>query len=422
MKIDVLLGLQWGDEGKGKIVDALSQNYDIVARFQGGANAGHTIIFNEKKTVLHLIPSGIFRENTQNLIGQGVVLDPVTFIEEINQVEQHKASAIDNLLISEKTNLILPSHRAWDAASEQSLGKQKIGSTGKGIGPAYIDRVGRNALRVGDILLPDFRERYEALKQKHLRILKGYNISEINKQEESEWFAAIEKLKKLKIVNGSSFINKALQNGKKILAEGAQGTMLDIHVGTYPFVTSSAVTSSGVCPGLGVAPHTIGNVFGIFKAYTTRVGNGPFPSELFDEKGEKLGKEGHEFGATTGRKRRCGWLDIPALKYAIKINGVTRLIMTKADVLRSFGEFAVCEKYSINGKETEELPYDLSQKITPVLKKFKAWEEYIASCKSIKELPKELREYIQYIEQAIGITIGIISTGPDREQLIISKI
>jgi len=419
MKTDVLLGLQWGDEGKGKIVDVLSPQYDIIARFQGGPNAGHTLIFNNQKFVLHLIPSGIFRENTLNVIGDGVVLDPVIFVEEIEQIEKTRSKITENLLISEKTNLILPTHRIIDAANENELGKEKIGSTGKGIAPAYADKTSRNALRIGDIELPGFKKKYNSLKQKHLNRLKSYDFNFDISEYEQKWFEGIEKLKRFKFINGSEFFNNALKKGKKILAEGAQGSLLDINAGTYPFVTSSTVTSAGVCTGLGIAPNTIGDVYGIFKAYTTRVGSGPFPTELFDNNGKKLQDIGNEYGATTGRKRRCGWLDLTALKYAVQINGVTALIMTKADVLSEFDTFKVAEHYEINGKKIEYFPYDINKELKPVYKSFKGWKKEINNCKTKNDFPEELKNYITFIEKETGIPIKIISTGADRDDTVI---
>ncbi len=419
MKTDVLLGLQWGDEGKGKIVDVLSPEYDIIARFQGGPNAGHTLIFNNQKFVLHLIPSGIFRENTTNVIGEGVVLDPVIFAEEIEQVEKSGRNLSENLLIAEKTNIILPTHRILDAADENELGKLKIGSTGKGIGPAYKDKTGRNALRVGDIMMPDFREKYKALKNKHLKRLETYNFEFDISEYEEKWFESIEKLKRFKFINGSHFFNDALSEGKKILAEGAQGTLLDINAGTYPFVTSSTVTSAGVCTGLGIAPSKIGYVYGIFKAYTTRVGSGPFPTELFDNDGEKLQNIGHEYGATTGRKRRCGWLDMTALKYAVQINGVTALIMTKADILSEFETFKVSEYYEFNGNKINYFPYKITDDLKPVYKIFKGWKSNLKNCKSKDEFPPEFAVFVNYIEKETGVPVKIISTGADRNDTLI---
>ncbi|MCF6184207.1 MAG: adenylosuccinate synthase [Bacteroidales bacterium] len=419
MKADVLLGLQWGDEGKGKIVDVLSPNYDIIARFQGGPNAGHTLIFNNQKFVLHLIPSGIFRKNTINVIGDGVVLDPVIFAEEIEQIEKTGINLSENLLLAEKTNLILPTHRILDAANENELGNAKIGSTGKGIGPTYTDKIGRNALRIGDIVSEDFKNKYNDLKTRHLKRLKTYNFDFDISEYEKKWFKGIEKLKRFKIINSSYFFNKALIEGKKILAEGAQGTLLDINSGTYPFVTSSTVTSAGVCTGLGIAPSKIGEVYGIFKAYITRVGSGPFPTELFDGNGEKLQKIRHEYGATTGRKRRCGWLDLTALKYTVQINGVTALIMTKADILSEFDTFKVSEYYKSGTCKIDYFPYEINENIKPVYKTFKGWKTNINNCKTKEDFPKEFNDFIKYIEKQTGVPIKIISTGADRAETII---
>ncbi|MCD4794348.1 MAG: adenylosuccinate synthase [Bacteroidales bacterium] len=419
MKIDVLLGLQWGDEGKGKIVDVLSPQYDIIARFQGGPNAGHTLIFNKQKYVLHLIPSGIFRDNTINVIGDGVVLDPVIFAEEVEKIELSGRNLKNNLFIGNKTTLILPTHRILDAANENELGKSKIGSTGKGIGPAYTDKIARYALRVGDILSADFKEKYEKLKQRHLNRLKSYDFNFEYEEYEEKWFESIEKLKQFKFINCCRFFNNALNEGKKILAEGAQGTLLDINSGTYPFVTSSTVTTSGVCSGLGIAPNKIGEVYGIFKAYTTRVGSGPFPTELFDDEGKKLQESGQEFGATTGRERRCGWLDMIALKYAIQINGVTQLIMTKVDVLQGFDKFKVSEKYKIKEEIIDYFPYEITDDLEPIFLELPAWEEDLKNIKSKNDFPKELKDYISYIEKETGVQITVVSTGPDREDTVL---
>jgi len=418
MKTDVLLGLQWGDEGKGKIVDVLSPEYDIIARFQGGPNAGHTLIFNNQKYVLHLIPSGIFRENTLNVIGDGVVLDPVIFMEEVEQIEKTGRELSKNLLIAEKTNLILPTHRILDAANENELGKAKIGSTGKGIGPAYTDKTARNALHIGDITLPGFTKKYNSLKEKHFKRLKTYDFNFDIKEYEQKWFESIEKIKRFKFINSSDFFNNAMKEGKKILAEGAQGSLLDINAGTYPFVTSSTVTSAGVCTGLGIAPSKIGEVYGIFKAYTTRVGSGPFPTELFDNDGKKLQESGHEYGATTGRRRRCGWLDLTALKYAVRINGVTALIMTKADILSEFETFKISEFYQLNGQKINYFPYEITDDLKPIYKTLKGWKSNISNCKTKDEFPKELKEYIDFIENETDVPIKIISTGADRKDTV----
>lgn len=419
MKIDVLLGLQWGDEGKGKVVDVLSPNYDIVARFQGGPNAGHTLIFNGKKYVLHLIPSGIFRDNIINVIGNGVVLDPAIFKDEITNLEKENPNISKNLYISRKTHLIIPTHRILDAVYEKQKGDKKIGSTLKGIGPTYTDKISRNGLRVGDIESKDFRTKYETLKKAHLAKVNTnkYN-SEIDKYEK-DWFRGIEKLKELTFIDGEKFFNEALKNNKKILAEGAQGTLLDIDFGTYPFVTSSSTTSSGVCSGLGVAPNKIGEVYGIFKAYTTRVGKGPFPTELFNQDGEDLQKYGNEYGATTGRERRCGWLDITALKYSVEINGVTQLVMTKSDVLSEFKKIKISESYNKNGKVIDYIPYEINNSLTPNYKEFKSWNGNLSTIKNYNNFPQELKDYVSYIEKETGINIKIISTGADRNDIII---
>lgn len=418
-KMDVLLGLQWGDEGKGKIVDVLSPEYDIISRFQGGPNAGHSLEFGDFKHVLHSIPSGIFRDNTLNLVGNGVVLDPVIFKEEIDKIREINRDALSRLYLSKKAHLILPTHKVLDAASESAKGKAKIGSTLKGIGPTYMDKTGRNGLRIGDIFEDDFLERYNFLKNKHLHILKQYNFTFDIREQEQEWFKGIECIKQFKAIDSAYYINDALINDKKVLAEGAQGTLLDIEFGTYPFVTSSNTVSAGASTGLGVAPNKIGEVFGIFKAYTTRVGSGPFPTELFDEDGKYLQDKGHEFGATTGRERRCGWLDLPALKYAVMINGVTKLIMTKADVLSGLKTFKVAVGYNIKGKETVEVPYEFNEHLEPVYKDFEAWDEDLSSIKSYEDLPGQLKKYIEFIEKETGVPVWIISLGPDRDATII---
>ncbi len=418
MKIDVLLGLQWGDEGKGKVVDVLSPNYDIVARFQGGPNAGHTLIFNEKKYVLHLIPSGIFREKTINVIGNGVVLDPAIFKEEVINLEKEGLNLHKNLYISKKTHLIIPTHRILDAYNEKQKAEKKIGSTLKGIGPAYTDKISRNGLRVGDLNCSNFMEKYETLKKSHLSKIDNYEYKAELEKYEKEWFSGIEKLKEFTFIDGEKFFNDALKNNKKILAEGAQGTLLDIDFGTYPFVTSSSTTTAGVCTGLGVSPAKIGEVFGIFKSYTTRVGSGPFPTELFDEDGENLQKFGFEFGATTGRKRRCGWLDLTALKYSAEINGVTQFVMTKADVLSNFNKIKVSESYTKNGEIFDYIPYEFNDDLKPNYKEFKCWKKNLTECKDYNSFPTELKEYILYIEKETGIPVKIISTGADRNDIV----
>ncbi|MFN8238466.1 MAG: adenylosuccinate synthase [Chitinophagales bacterium] len=415
MQVDVILGLQWGDEGKGKIVDYLADNYDIIARFQGGPNAGHTLVIDGKKHVLHTIPSGIFRQGKTNFIGNGVVIDPITLLKEIDTLENGGVPVKERLIISKRANLILPTHKILDAASEANKGTSKIGSTLKGIGPTYMDKTGRNGLRVGDILEDDFVVKYELLKNKHLQLLQIYNFSYELEQAESEWMEAVERLKNYQQTESVYFINNALKEGKKILAEGAQGSMLDIDFGTYPFVTSSNTISAAVCTGLGISPKHIGEVIGITKAYCTRVGGGPFPSELTDEVGEKLRKEGAEFGATTGRPRRCGWIDLPALHYACMVNGVTKLCITKADILNAFGEFGVCSDYIIDGKETRELPYDMVNKvITPKNITFRSW----GNIDSSQPLPDELREYVSFLEDYLKVPVAMVSNGPAREALI----
>jgi adenylosuccinate synthase len=415
MQVDVILGLQWGDEGKGKIVDYLADKYDIIARFQGGPNAGHTLYIDGVKHVLHTIPSGIFREGKINYIGNGVVIDPVTLLKEIENLEKQGIPVKERLIISKRANLILPTHKILDAASESSKGSSKIGSTLKGIGPTYMDKTGRNGLRVGDILEDDFIVKYELLKAKHLQLLQIYNFDYELSELEDSWFDAIEKLKEYKQVESVYFINEALKKGKKILAEGAQGSMLDIDFGTYPFVTSSNTISAAVCTGLGISPKHIGEVIGITKAYCTRVGSGPFPSELTDETGEKLRKEGAEFGATTGRPRRCGWIDLPALNYACLINGVTKLVITKADILNAFDEFGVCTHYKYDGKETKDLPYDMvNREIVPTNIFFKSW----GTINATGPISIELQDYVNYLETYLNTKVAMVSNGPGREQLI----
>jgi len=423
MKVDVLLGLQWGDEGKGKIVDVLSPKYDIIARFQGGPNAGHTLEFEGIKHVLNTIPSGIFREDVINLIGNGVVLDPVLFNKELDKLKPFNIDYLNRLVISKKAHLILPTHRLLDAASEFAKGKNKIGSTLKGIGPTYMDKTGRNGLRVGDIFSPNFKEKYNNLVEKHMGILKHYDGFEYNLSElEIEWFNGIETLKTLKAVDSEHYLNDALKSGKKILAEGAQGTMLDIDFGTYPFVTSSNTVTAGTCTGLGIAPTKIGSVIGIFKAYCTRVGSGPFPSELDNEVGELIRKKGFEFGSTTGRERRCGWIDIPALKYAIMINGVTELNMMKSDVLDCFETINVCTHYIVNGEKIDYFPYDVNDvELIPVLEEVKGWNTDLTKLTSYEDSPKELKDYVVYLERLLEVPITIVSVGPDRTQTLETK-
>lgn len=420
MKVDVLLGLQWGDEGKGKIVDVLTPQYDIIARFQGGPNAGHTLEFEGIKHVLHTIPSGIFRKNVLNVIGNGVVIDPVIFQKEIEKLAPFNIDIQKNLVISRKAHLILPTHRLLDAASETSKGKNKIGSTLKGIGPTYMDKTGRNGLRVGDIFSPKFREKYQALVDKHIGILKHYEGFEYNLNElEPAFFEGINLLKTLTCIDSELFLNQELKAGKKVLAEGAQGTLLDIDFGSYPYVTSSNTITAGTCTGLGVAPTKIGSVIGIFKAYCTRVGSGPFPTELHDETGEAMRKEGNEFGSTTGRPRRCGWIDLPALKYAIMINGVTELSMMKADVLSIFDVIKICTHYEIEGKLYDYMPYDIDGiEIKPVYKELKGWSTDLTQLESMNDAPEALKGYISYLEAELEVPITVVSVGPDRKQTL----
>jgi adenylosuccinate synthase len=426
MKVDVLLGLQWGDEGKGKLVDFITPNYDIIARFQGGANAGHTLIFDGKKHVLHLIPSGIFRDNCINIIGSGVVIDPIALVEEIKLLESHGVNVKPKLRISNKAHLILPTHRVLDKVSELDKGDKKIGSTLKGIGPTYMDKTGRNGVRMGDIF-NNLKEKYNVLKEKHFLIMERHKstleyldlYSQIEK-EELLWFESIEYLKQIEFIDSEYFINKALKERKTVLAEGAQGSLLDVDYGTYPFVTSSNTTISGVISGLGVSPHSIGSVTGIFKAYTTRVGSGPFPTELDNEVGEKMRQIGSEFGATTGRSRRCGWLDLPALKYSCMINGVTELNIMKLDVLSHFETIKVCVGYEYRGEVYKDtIPFDLSDlDIEPIYKELKGWNVDITDCKNYDELPEEAKDYISFILTEVNIPITRISVGPDRLQTI----
>jgi adenylosuccinate synthase len=418
MNIDILLGLQWGDEGKGKIVDALSPSYDVIARFQGGPNAGHSLEFNNVKHVLHLIPSGIFHPGKLNLIGNGVVLDPAVFRKEIEKLGLPLSEIAMRLVISKKAHLIMPGHRILDAANECSKGNLKIGSTLKGIGPAYTDKAGRNGLRVGDILRNDFKDRYQVHLKRHLSMLGNYDFKYNLADYENGWFEGIELLKQFTLVDSEYLLNKLLSEKKHVLAEGAQGTMLDIDFGSYPFVTSSSTISAGACTGLGVSPKQIGEIFGIFKAYCTRVGSGPFPTELNDEKGELMRKTGCEFGATTGRPRRCGWLDLPALKYSIMINGVTKLFMTKSDVLSGFKSVKVCTAYNINGKVTSEIPFDNDLPLNPVYKEFPGWNENISALRDYSDLPERLKEYIGFIEEQTGVSVTMVSVGPDRKETI----
>lgn len=422
MAVDLLLGLQWGDEGKGKIVDVLTKNYDIIARFQGGPNAGHTLEFDGIKHVLHTIPSGIFHKSAVNIVGNGVVIDPVIFKKELDNLEKFDIDFKKKLLISRKAHLILPTHRLLDAASETSKGKAKIGSTLKGIGPTYMDKTGRNGIRVGDLELPDWKERYRTLANKHEAMISFYNVDvQYNLDElEKEFFNAVEALKKLEFIDSEEYLFKAQREGKTILAEGAQGSLLDIDFGTYPFVTSSNTTAAGACTGLGIAPNRIGEVYGIFKAYTTRVGSGPFPSELFDEDGKRMGRVGNEFGATTGRPRRCGWLDLIALKYAVEINGVTQLMMMKADVLSGFSNIKICTAYNYKGQEINHLPYNIeAENVTCVYTRMNGWKEDLTQISDASEFPKELTDYIAFIEKEVGVPIKLVSVGPDRKQTIL---
>ena len=421
MKVDVLLGLQWGDEGKGKVVDYLASKYKVVARFQGGPNAGHTLEFDGIKHVLHQIPSGIFRDDIKNVVGNGVVLDPVIFKKEIEELAELGLDATKNLYISRKAQLILPTHRLLDAFQEKQKGSNKIGSTLKGIGPTYQDKIGRQGLRVGDIELEGFNDRYEALRDKHLSVINDTEIKAQLKELEASFYMAIEYIKSLKLIDSEYLVNEELQSGSDVLAEGAQGSLLDVDFGSYPFVTSSSTMVSGACSGLGVAPSKIGEVMGVFKAYCTRVGSGPFPTELFDETGEQLRKQGHEFGATTGRPRRCGWLDLPALKYAIMINGVTQLFMMKADVLAGFDNIKVCMGYKLeDGKETEKLPYDLvNQSVEPIYKELSGWNDAMPASAQYADISQSLQDYVKFIEGEVGVPIKIVSLGPDRSETII---
>ncbi|MET4138300.1 adenylosuccinate synthase [Pedobacter sp. UYP1] len=423
MAVDVLLGLQWGDEGKGKIVDVLSSDYDLIARFQGGPNAGHTLEFEGKKFVLNTIPSGIFFENTMNLIGNGVVIDPIALKRELDNLKEagHDLFAKKKLIIAKKAHLILPTHRLLDAASEKRLGNSKIGSTQKGIGPAYMDKTGRNGLRIGDFTLPDFKQRYEKLVSKHKAMLQSLYGEVIDfSVQENEFFEALDLICQFPLVDSEHVVNDYVKQGKKVLAEGAQGTMLDIDFGSYPFVTSSNTTTAGACTGLGIAPNQIGEVIGVFKAYCTRVGSGPFPTELENETGEALRAKGHEFGAITGRSRRTGWIDLPALKYAIMINGVTQLVMTKADVLSGFEQLYACTHYRYQREVIDYMPYDISSIIPiPVLQEIEGWKEDITGITSIDQIPAKLKTYISFLEEQLDVPIKYLSVGPDRKQTLI---
>ena len=421
MAVDLLLGLQWGDEGKGKIVDVLTSNYNIIARFQGGPNAGHTLVFNGMKHVLHTIPSGIFHKEAINLVGNGVVIDPVIFKKELDKLAVHNIDYKKSLVISRKAHLILPTHRLLDAASEASKGKAKIGSTLKGIGPTYMDKTGRNGIRIGDLELDNWKEKYRVLANKHESMVSFYNVDlEYDLDElEAEFFEAVDVLKSLKFIDSEEYLHQAQRDGKSILAEGAQGSLLDIDFGTYPFVTSSNTTAAGACTGLGIAPNTIGDVFGIFKAYTTRVGSGPFPTELFDEDGETMGRVGNEFGATTGRSRRCGWLDLVALRYACQVNGVTQLMMMKADVLSGFKSLKVCTAYKYKGEIIHHFPYNVeADNISPIYTDFEGWAEDLTEMNNESTLPKSLNAYIDFLEEELQIPIKVVSVGPDRKQTI----
>lgn len=418
MNIDILLGLQWGDEGKGKIVDALSPHYDIIARFQGGPNAGHSLEFNNVKHILHLIPSGIFHPDKLNIIGNGVVIDPAVFMTEIQDLGQSTKELAKRLIISTKANLILPTHRILDAAYELKKGNTKIGSTLKGIGPAYTDKTSRNGLRVGDILKKNFKEIYYNHVENHLDILKNYDFKFDLNEYEKGWFEGIELIKEFNIVNTEYLVNEMSSNGKRVLAEGAQGTMLDIDFGSYPFVTSSNTISAGACIGLGISPKKIGEIFGIFKAYCTRVGSGPFPTELHDDTGKSLRDIGREFGSTTGRPRRCGWLDLPSLKYATMINGITQLFMTKADVMTGFDTIKVCTSYLVDGKECNEIPFGNETIIEPIYTELQGWEEDITGIRNFDQLPDALKDFITFIEKQTGVPVTMVSVGPDRDETI----
>lgn len=419
--VDVLIGLQWGDEGKGKIVDFLAAKYDVIARFQGGPNAGHTLYVDGKKIVLHTIPSGVFHKHCENLIGNGVVVDPVTLKKEIANIQPLQPDVLDRLYISHRAHLILPTHRALDAASEASKGKEKIGSTLKGIGPAYMDKTGRNGLRVGDVISKDFDKRYATIRAKHVTMLKQFEETVDWQAWEADFMDAVETLRGLKIVNAEYWLDSRLKDGKKVLAEGAQGAMLDIDFGTYPFVTSSNTITAGVCSGLGVAPSKVGEVYGITKAYCTRVGGGPFPTELDDAEGESLRQAGGEFGATTGRPRRTGWADLVALRYAVMLSGVTNIIMTKTDVLDAFTPIKAAVAYNVDGVQTEEMPYDLcGSDVSPVYETFAGWNDApLADCKTFEDTPQSFRDYVRFVEQYLGTKVGYVSNGTGRDQLLI---
>ena len=418
MKVDVLLGLQWGDEGKGKVVDVLTPNYDVVARFQGGPNAGHTLEFEGQKYVLRSIPSGIFQGDKVNIIGNGVVLDPALFKEEAVALEKSGHNLKDRLIISKKAHLSMPTHRVLDAAYEAAKGASKVGTTGKGIGPTYTDKVSRNGLRVGD-LLHDFDKKYAAAKARHEQILQDMNFAYDITETEKAWFEGIEYLKQFQLVDSEHVINSMLDDGKSVLCEGAQGTMLDVDFGSYPFVTSSNTVCAGACTGLGVSPRRIGDVYGIFKAYCTRVGSGPFPTELFDEVGDRIRDLGHEYGAVTGRKRRCGWIDLVALKYAVMIDGVTKLIMMKSDVLDDFDTIKACVAYKVNGEQIDHFPFDISEGVEPVYVELPGWKTQMSKMQSEDEFPEEFNNYLSFLEEELGVPVKIVSVGPDREQTIV---
>ncbi|MBS1685516.1 MAG: adenylosuccinate synthase [Bacteroidetes bacterium] len=420
MFVDILLGLQWGDEGKGKIVDYLAPQYDVIARFQGGPNAGHTLVIDGEKTVLHTVPSGIMHGKPVNIIGNGVVIDPVTLVREITTLESKNIPVKGRLFISKKAHLILPMHRVLDAASEAAKGQSKIGSTLRGITPTYMDKTGRNGLRMGDILSSDFRGMYQRIKEKHLHLAKQYDFAFDLTEDETKWFEAIETLRSYEnLIDSEYYLNNMISKGKTILAEGAQGTMLDIDFGTYPYVTSSNTISSGACNGLGISPTKVKEVIGIAKAYCTRVGGGPFPTELDNETGERIRQIGFEFGATTGRKRRCGWIDLPALRYGIMINGITQIAMTKADVLNDFDQIEACTHYRINGQQTDTIPYDINDvQIDPVYRSFPGWRQDLGGYGSVEELPENLRSYLTFLESHLATPITMLSTGPEREKLL----
>ena len=416
-RMDVLLGAQWGDEGKGKVVDVIAPRYKVIARFQGGPNAGHTLLFEGKKHVLHTIPSGVFREGTMNLVGNGVVIDPVIFLREVKALDAAGVDVRPVLLLSRRAHLILPTHRALDAASEAQKGKEKIGSTLKGIGPTYMDKTGRNGLRVGDLERTDMKARYTALVRKHERLLALYDHQSIWAEQEAEWLDAVQQLTSFRIVDSEHYLDQALRNGDRVLAEGAQGTLLDIDFGTYPFVTSSSTISAGACIGLGVAPGRIGTVTGIFKAYSTRVGSGPFPTELLDATGEHIRAAGNEFGSTTGRPRRCGWLDLPALRYAVMVNGITELAMMKADVLSGMGTVRACTHYRVDGRTTDRMPFDITDRLEPIYTDLDGWGPLNAG----SPMPDQLERYIAFIEEAVGVRITLISLGPDRAETVLRE-